>query len=350
MLQGAPGSNGAAFSRTILLNRGGATFIDASDAYLGSAVTALYPADVDRDGRMDLLGVGNSIEFSRTLTTLSAGTFLTTPANNGRLVNLAVRTRAGSGDQTLITGFALSGAGNASLLVRAIGPTLADFGVSPALADPSLALRAAGSETIIAGNDNWGGTAALGNAFSAAGAFNLTSPTTKDAALIVSPTAGTYTAAVSDATGGTGIALVEVYALSDASAPRLVNLSARTAVGTGADVLIAGFSVNGDVPKKLLIRAGGPTLAAYGVGSTLADPLLMIRAAGSDNVVATNDNWGGSPALTAAFSAAGAFPFASPTSGDAAITIELPPGGYTATVSGADGGTGVALVEVYELP
>lgn len=353
VLQGAPNSTGGPFSRTILLNRGAATFVDASEAYRGGAVTALFPTDVDRDGRIDLLGVGNAIEFSRGVTPLNPAPFLTTPADPGRLVNLAVRTRAGSGDQTLIAGFGLSGAGNASLLVRAVGPTLADYDVSPALGDPSLALRAAGSDAIIASNDNWGGTAEIAAAGSAAGAFRLPNTTSKDAALVFTPAAGTYTAAVSDLTGGTGIALVEVYALPGASTPRLINLSARTAVGTGADVLIAGFSVSGNVPKKLLIRAGGPTLAAYGVGSTLADPKLEITALtpGMPNLsVATNDNWGGTAALNAAFSAAGAFPFASATSGDAAIVIELPPGGYTATVSGVNNGTGVALVEVYELP
>ena len=152
------------------------------------------------------------------------------------------------------------------------------------------------------------------------------------------------------ANNGTGVALVEVYDSGTGNTPRLTNVSARTQVGTGGDVLIVGFVVSGNVPKKLLIRAVGPTLGVFGVGGTLVDPVLEVRPLGSENIVATNDDWRGTAALKSAFVSVGAFGLSPDTSRDAAIALELPPGAYTATVTGKNNTTGVALVEVYELP
>jgi len=175
----------------------------------------------------------------------------------------------------------------------------------------------------LAANDNWSGTTALKNAFSAVGAFPLADDTSRYAALLVSPSIGAYTVTVS---GGAGLALIEIYYAGPGLTPRLTNLSARTLVGTGA--LIAGFVVDG----------------------TLADPVLTLCPLGSETVVATSDDWAGTAALKAAFTSVGAFPFSGDTSKDAALVLELPPGAYTATVSGRNNTTGVALVEVYELP
>jgi hypothetical protein len=269
----------------------------------------------------------------------------------GRLANLSVRTQAGTGDATLIAGFALGGAGAAPattkpLLVRAIGPTLGAFGVTGTLADPAIEIAPLAAARIAA-NDNWAGTAALRNAFTAVGAFPLADDASRDAALMFSPTPGAYTATVS---GGAGGALVEVYDAGTGLTPRLTNLSARTRAAAGADALIAGFVVSGTLPKRLLLRAAGPTLAAFGVGGTLADPVLTLRPLGSETIVAANDDWAGTAALKTAFASVGAFAFTSDTSRDAALVLDLPPGAYTATVSGKGDTTGVALVEVYELP
>jgi hypothetical protein len=336
----------------LFLNRGAGRFVDASEVFsspsLGSFVIA---RDIDADGRVDLLSAGSSgsVVFARAQKTLDRALFQTTPDLPGRLANLSVRTQAGTGDQTLITGFALSGAGTKSLLVRAVGPTLGAFGLTGVLNDPFVEIAPLNAAKI-AENDNWGGTAALKTAFASVGAFALSPDTSKDAALTFSPAAGAYTAKVVGSDGGTGVALVEVYDTGSGNAPKLTNLSARTQVGTGADVLITGFNVNGNVPKKLLIRAVGPTLGAFGVGGTLADPVLDVRPLGVDTVVATNDDWRGTAALKAAFASVGAFAFSADNSRDAALAIELPPGAYTATVSGKNNTTGVALVEVYELP
>ncbi len=297
--------------------------------------------DADGDGITDLILTGpQSTSFARALV----------PLATGRLANLSVRTQAGTGDATLIAGFALGGGTSSTatkpLLVRAIGPTLSVFGVTGTLADPVVEIAPLGAAKI-AENDNWSGTAALKNAFASTGAFPLAPDTSRDAALLFSPTSGAYTATVS---GGTGIALLEVYDAGTGNSPRLTNVSARTNAGTGADALIVGFVVNGTLPKKLLIRAAGPTLAVFGVDNTLADPALTLRPLGSEGIVAANDDWAGTAALKGAFTSVGAFPFPSNNSRDAALVIELPPGAYTATISGKQNTTGVALVEVYELP
>jgi hypothetical protein len=321
------------------------TFRDVTELYDHAAnATPVLPGDIDRDGRIDFLAVTpNSLTFSRNLK----------PLLPGRLANLSVRTPAGTGtgDATLIAGFALGGTASATatkpLLVRAVGPTLAAFGVENTLADPAITVAPLAASAPLATNDNWSGTATLKNAFASVGAFALTNDASRDAALLVSPPSGAYTATVS---GGVGVALVEVYDTGPGLSPRLVNLSARTLARTGADALIAGFVIDGTLPKKILLRAAGPTLAAFGVGNTLADPVLTLRPLGTDNIVATNDDWAGTPALKAAFASVGAFVFAADSSRDAALMLELPPGAYTATVSGKQNTTGVALVEVYELP
>lgn len=145
---------------------------------------------------------------------------------------------------------------------------------------------------------------------------------------------------------GQGIVLVECYDVVSSSNARIVNLSARCFVGTGSDVLIIGFAVTGPRPKQLFIRAVGPGLSGFGVAGTVSDPVLQVtNAAGV--VVAQNDNWDSSLASTA--SKVGAFPLPS-ESRDAAVSVSLLSGQtYTVIVSGASGGTGEALVEIYEV-
>ena len=306
---------------------------------------------MDGDGRVDLLSASSSgrVTFARAQKPLDRALFQTAPDAPGRLANLSVRTQAGTGDQTLITGFALGGAGTKSLLVRAVGPTLAAFGLTGTLPDPFVEIAPLNAAKVTE-NNNWSGTLALKNAFASVGAFPLATDASLDAALVFSPSAGAYTAKITDTAARPGLALVEIYDTGTGNTPKLTNVSARTQVGTGADALIVGFVVSGNVPKKFLIRAVGPTLGAFGVGGTLVDPLLDVRPLGSETIVATNDDWRGTPALKAAFTSVGAFALATDTSRDAALAIELPPGAYTATVSGKQNTTGVALVEVYELP
>lgn len=284
---------------------------------------------------------------------------LDTPPNlgddhgTGRLVNLSVRTVAASGETSLITGFVVAGQASASskaLLVRGIGPGLIPFGVTGALSDPALVVTD-GEGRVIASNDNWGGRADVLNAAAQVGAFALADRNSRDAALVVSLASGQYTARLSGPAGTTGVALAEVYDASAApggagdGALRLINLSVRAKAGAGAEVLIAGFVI-ADGPRRVLLRAVGPGLTAFGVNGVLEDPQLDLYR--EQTRMDGNGDWAGNPIVTQAAQRVGAFALA-PGSKDAAMVVLLSPGAYSVQAKGADGATGVALVEVYEI-
>ncbi len=251
-----------------------------------------------------------------------------------RLVNLSVRTMQAA-NQTLVVGLTAVGK-PVPVLLRAVGPTLAAFGVAGAMPDPSLTVFKASKE--IDSNDNWGGSTTLSQAFLSAGAFSL-QPTSLDAALVRSIEGGN-TVRVSSATGG--VVLVEAYELSAPADSGLVNLSARTRVGTGADALVAGFTIVGGSSKTVLIRGIGPALESYGVTGVLVDPKLELFSGSSS--IGENDSWDAS--LAPVFSKVGAFAL-SPGSKDAAIVVTLAPGSYTVQLTGREGGTGEGMIEVY---
>lgn len=262
------------------------------------------------------------------------------------LANVSVRANLDA-NRTLIVGFAVSG-GHKPLLVRAVGPGLQPYlpaGVNFA-ADPRLELYDAASVAVNA-NDNWSsdGSAkqqALADAMAIVGAFPLPG-NSLDAALI-SETEGPNT--VHARVTAPGLGLVEAYDTGSDSVGRLVNVSARYAVGSGDGALIAGFVVEGAVSTTLLIRGIGPELATFGVADALANPRIEVFNAAQQKV-AENDDW--TPALALAFTQVGAFPLM-PGSADAASLVTLAPGSYTAVLSGAGGTTGEGLVEVYEMP
>lgn len=316
-----------------------------------AALTIARAAAADA-GRYDVLVTGPGIALTSAAATLTVGN---TPGagTGGRIANLSIRTRGGTGAETLIVGFVIGGAatsGTKPLLLRGVGPTLSAFGVGGTLADPKLELYGATGAKLFE-NDNW--LAADAATFARLGAFALTAES-RDAALYnAALQPGGYSAQISGTGGATGIVLAEIYDATSAdtfgaTTPRLVNVSARAVSGTGADVLIAGFVVAGTGSKTVLIRGIGPTLGAFGVTDVLADPKLELFNANAVKVQ-ENDNWGGTGALTAAFSSVGAFALQA-GSRDAALLATLPPGSYTAQVSGVGGTGGVALVEVYEVP
>lgn len=263
--------------------------------------------------------------------------------NTSYLSNLSVRTTAGSGAQTLIVGFTVSG-GSKQLLIRGIGPTLSLFGLSGVLSDPKLELYTSASAKIDE-NDNWAASASA--TFDAVQAFGLPA-NSKDAALVSVLSTGSYSAQVSGNGGSTGLALIELYDVAGTgNGSRLVNVSARSQVGTGGEILIAGFTVSGNGQRNLLIRGIGPTLANFGVGGVLANPKLELYS--GNTKLQENDDWGGS--ATVATAANTVFAFGLPSnSKDSALVVALSPGQYTVQVSGVGSTTGVALIEVYELP
>jgi hypothetical protein len=256
------------------------------------------------------------------------------------LSNLSVRTSAGAGAQTLIVGFAVNG-GTKPLVVRGVGPALSQFNLPGALGDPKLELYQ--EATKIADNDNW--SAVDSASFVQVGAFGL--PTgSRDSALVVSLQPGSYTAQLGGVGGGTGLALVEVYdAAAGVGGGKLSNVSARSQISAENDTLIAGFSISGNGPRTLLIRAVGPTLSSFGVEGALGDAKLELFS--GSGKMQENDNWDVSARST--FSRVGAFDLAT-NSRDAVLLVTLAPGSYTAQLSGVNGATGVALVEVYEVP
>jgi expansin (peptidoglycan-binding protein) len=180
------------------------------------------------------------------------------------------------------------------------------------------------------------------------GAFAL-GTNSVDSALLPQVGAGAYTVRVSSPTGKTGVALAELY--ETGSNGRTSNLSVRVQVQPGDGALIGGFVIQGPAYKRVLIRGIGPTLKVFGVAAALADPLLTIVNS-SEAIVATNDTWSAgtaTAALVAATASVGAFALV-PGTEDAAILITLPPGAYTVKIEGKNGATGVALLEIYEVP
>ena len=281
---------------------------------------------------------------------VSGGTF-----SDGVLRNISTRGQVGSGADVMIAGFVVGGTAPKQLLIRAVGPTLTTFSLAGAI--PATELQVYSGATLISSNTGWSSTPAnalaVSNADAQVGAFAL--PTgSADSALVGSFPPGNYTAMVSGVSGATGIGLVEVYDM-DTYVPfmtkKLINVSTRGDVGTGNDVLIGGFEINGTAPKRLLIRGAGPSLAALNVSGSLATPHLQLFNS-SGGTIRENYAWqtGNDAGLVSAAEAAtGAFAFGN-ASADSAILIVLPPGTYTAEVSGANQSTGTALVEVYEIP
>jgi len=267
------------------------------------------------------------------------------------LTNMSVRSVYDSSSGPLIIGFNMSG-GSKNILIRATGPALADFGVQGTLVDPTIKIYDGGTE--IAFNDNWADNnqaPVLIDSFNKSGAFGLSNSASKDAALLTKADGIRTVHVGSTSSNARGIVLLEVYDMGAGSDQRLSNLSARNYAGSGSDALIVGFTVEGEGTKRLLIRGIGPGLAQFGVTGTIADPKIEIHTSVNnvDSVLASNDSWQDDSKTTAAFSQTGAFGLPD-KSKDAAMVVELPAGSYTAVVSGVNGSTGTALVEVYELP
>jgi choloylglycine hydrolase len=274
----------------------------------------------------------------------------------GRLVNMSVRAAAGVGGQPLIVGLVVGG-GAKCVLVRAIGPSLGTlFGLPGVLADSRLEVhqKVAEVDHVVGTNDNWGADAVecdvLTRLCASVGAFPLATAS-RDAALAIDIDGARTVQVAGVPVDTSGIVLVEAYDVGTGNSPRLVNISTRNQVGTGADVLVAGFVISGNVPTRLLVRGIGPSLATgFGVAGALVDPQLELHAKinGRDTIVATNDNWADEPGAADAGASVGAFPLPA-TSKDAALLVTLPAGTYTAVLRGAHATSGNGMVEVYEV-
>lgn len=275
----------------------------------------------------------------------------------GQIINLSILTSLSPAEPTFTLGTVLGGLGTGGpkqLLIRAAGPSLAAYGVNGAAADPRLDVFS--GSTLFASNNNWTGSAALLAAFNRVGAFGYVDPSSLDAALLFNPgvvAPASYAVRISAAGTAGGAVLAEIYDATPTDSftittPRLLNVSVLKSLSRAAP-LTAGFVIGGTTPKQVLVRAVGPTLAAapFNLAGVLDDPQIELFAGSTS--IATNDDWGGGAALSAAFASVGAF--ALPVgSKDAAITIQLQPGSYSARVTGAGAAGGLALVEVYDVP
>ncbi|MEY2502044.1 MAG: hypothetical protein QOI07_2378 [Verrucomicrobiota bacterium] len=252
-------------------------------------------------------------------------------------VNLSTRMVVQTGDNVLIGGFIVYGSGTKKIAVRAMGPSLPLAGT---LTDPLVELHDA-TGAIVASNDSW--RSSQQDLLIAAG---LAPAKDAEAALIATINPGAYTVVVKDAQGASGVGLMEIYDLDpDGSPARLANISTRGNVLSGDNVMIGGFIVRGDVNKRMLMRARGPSLFLSGVSiaGRLMDPTLELRDANGALIKANNDWRTDQQAEIAASTIA-------PTDDhEPAVVWTLAPGNYTTIVRGANNTTGIALVEMYDL-
>jgi hypothetical protein len=249
--------------------------------------------------------------------------------------------RVQTGDNVGIGGFIITGSVPKHVLLRAIGPSLTQFGVPNALTDPVLELHGPGGFSTVL-NDNWRDNPAQEAAILATG---LAPTNNLESAIDATLSPGAYTGVVRGKNNAAGVALVEVFDINQAAAAKLANISTRAFVSIGDDIVIAGFILgNNSGNDRIIARGIGPSLAAFGVSPALANPTLELRD-NNGTVVSSNNDWQDNPAQAAELTAAGLAPTNALESG---IAATLPPGLYTALLAGLNNGTGVGLVEVYD--
>jgi len=321
-----------------------------------------------KDG-VKITGAGSSSLTINPVTSATAGSYYVVVSNGlgsvqsstavvtvrspvpGRITNMSVRALSEGSSSPLVVGFSIDGGTvKKPVLIRGLGASLVNtFGLTDAIANPLLQLYSQ-SSILEASNTDWNNDAALLTAFkSFTGFVGLDA---KDPALL-SSLSGIHTAWVYDEGNSSGVSMAELYDADPAAGElpasgRLMNISARATVGSGNKIIVAGFVVSGNVPHQFLVRAVGPSLKPFGVSNALSKPHLDLYKNGT--LIKSNESWGGTAAVKAAAAKVGAFDLGSDTSLDSAILITLDPDSYTAQLLSADGTTGVALVEVYQVP
>jgi hypothetical protein len=292
-------------------------------------------ADLDGDGESNL-------------SEYRSGTNPTNPnsvVHSARQLNISTRLRVLTDNNVLIGGFIITGTDPKKVIIRGIGPSLTAFGVPGALENPVLELHDHTGATI-AVNDNWK------EAPNASEVLNsgLAPGNDLEAAILQTLVPDAYTVVVSGANGGTGVGLVEAYDLAQGVPSKLANISTRGFVDAGDNVMIGGFIIggglgnNGNGSERVIVRAIGPSLTPFGINNALQDPTLELHD-GNGNTIAVNDNWQDGD-QAAAIQASGLAPS---NDLESAILMILPSGPYTAVVRGNTDGTGVGLVEAYNL-
>jgi hypothetical protein len=270
---------------------------------------------------------GNTSEFS------SAIQITGVPA---QLLNIATRLRVQTGENVLIGGFIITGIDPKKVMIRGIGPSLAQF-FSGTLDDPTLELYR--GDILLASNNDWKESQAEIEA------TGIPPTNDKESAIVRTLAPGGYTAILRGNGGSTGIGVVEAYDLDQGANSKLANIASRGFVDTDNNVMIGGLIVgpSGGVSTKVVVRAIGPSLNNFGIAGALQDPTLDL--VDSNGVtVRSNNNWKDSQQTE--IEATGLQPS---DIREAALIETLAPGNYTAVVRGAGNTTGVGLVEVYNV-
>jgi hypothetical protein len=257
-----------------------------------------------------------------------------TPTGNGHLAQLSTRGHVGTGDAVLIGGFIIQGSAPKKMIIRAIGPSLSARGISGALEDPTLDLYD-GSGALLQSNDDWQSSQQQEII-----ATSVAPTNPKESAVVANLSPGAYTAIVRGTSQTTGLALVELYDL-ETSSGKLANISTRGAVGNADNALIGGFIITGAQNKQITVRALGPSLASgpSHVEGALSNPTLEVRNA-NGQLMRSNDDW---PSFQGAIYG-NLYP---KNTAESAIGVDVIPDSYTTIVYGANGATGIGLVEIY---
>ncbi len=284
------------------------------------------------------MGMIGSVHVESTSTPTPTPTATPTPNLDAQPLNISTRMEVLTDARVLIGGFIITGNDPKKVILRAIGPSLAGFGISNPLADPVLELHGPDG-ALLTMNDNWKDTQE-----SAIEASGFMPSKDFESAIISTLNPGNYTAIVSGKNGGTGVGLVEGYDLDPTADSQFGNISTRGFIETGSNVMIGGFILGGGGGNvSVLVRALGPSLTQFGVTGALADPILELRDE-NGALIQSNDNWKDSQQT--AIEMTGLEPSKDLES---AVLSTLGPGAYTAIVAGEGDLTGVGLVEVYRL-
>jgi cyclophilin family peptidyl-prolyl cis-trans isomerase len=348
---------GAPFDNIPLRNYTNSNPVKVANLVSIPAITHIVPLQATSDNanvsvavsESKVMVTGNTVGTSQvtvTTTDLDGATTsqqftVTVVAAPGRFVNLATRMQVGTGDNALIAGFIMKGSTPKRLAIRAIGPS---SGLNPAVADPILELHDKSNATI-ATNDNWGDAANKQDVID----LSLAPGSPNESVILTTvpsdPNGVIYTAVMRGVNNTTGLGVVEVYDLDSGPDSTLLNVSTRGPVGVDPNALFGGFILGGTDSKQVLIRAIGPSLTQFGISNALTDPTLELRDANA-GLLDMNDDWMNSPQKTQIQNSG----LAPSNAKESVILQTLPAGQYTTIVRGANGGTGVGSVEIYQLP
>lgn len=278
-----------------------------------------------------------------------------TSAAFSHLANISARAHCSTGNSVTIGGFVVTGNGRKRVLIRAVGPTLTTQGIgaNEVLVDPTVEVHH--GNAIVAQNDDWGSNANAADITSTAvaiGAMALAATDTHSSALLTTLEPGVYSFIVKGKSDSSGIVLLEVYdADTVTTGSKFVDISARGYATTGNGVAIGGFVISGNAPKRVLMRAVGPTLTTWGIGQNevLLDPLIELHHGSA--TLATNDDWGtntNQADIVTTGARIGATPFATGDTRSSALLMTLQPGIYSFIAKGKNDTSGIVLVEVYD--